>query len=392
MKNNVLILTGAGLTAGPDFFKISTAKLTKDFISYNHPDLYDEQDFIKFLYEEFCLSNNLNKTDIEKNLTQINFETILQMLEEIFSYTEDVERTHHSAKDQNSVKNSVFSLKERLIHKIHKVRNPVSGRMFYLFIELLYNHLIDEITRQIAPFNKQSDNKGMISFSSFLDSSLDSNYYSKRTYSLNYDSWMADFRGYYDGFKNKTFDSTEVINNRSVDCHFNLHGCILWDVFGVIKKLENPEEQKHSQSFDGYSISREAILPSPIISGYNKLTRINSSPFLEIFHSFTSDCFTTNKVLIVGYSFSDPHINSNLTFINKDARIIIVLYYPVESLKDYKNHIHRVISAVTDIFGDRFTDYHQTEILDYTINSDNKRISIFINGIGQSFYNKFPHL
>lgn len=334
----------------------------------------------------------MNKTDIEKNLTQINFETILQMLEEIFSYTEDVERTHHSAKDQNSVKNSVFSLKERLIHKIHKVRNPVSGRMFYLFIELLYNHLIDEITRQIAPFNKQSDNKGMISFSSFLDSSLDSNYYSKRIYSLNYDSWMADFRGYYDGFKNKTFDSTEVINNRSVDCHFNLHGCILWDVFGVIKKLENPEEQKHSQSFDGYSISREAILPSPIISGYNKLTRINSSPFLEIFHSFTSDCFTTNKVLIVGYSFSDPHINSNLTFINKDARIIIVLYYPVESLKDYKNDIHRVISAVTDIFGDRFTDYHQTEILDYTINSDNKRISIFINGIGQSFYNKFPHL
>lgn len=392
MKENVLILTGAGLTAGPDFFGITTSSITKDFIAYNHPDLSDDKELVKFIYDEFCRRNKLNETEIEANLQQINFETILQMIEELYSYVEDHERTTRSSKNQNSVKNTIFSLNERFLSKINSVRSPAGRYYIFMFIENLYNHLIDEISRQINPFNEDSNNKGMVGFSNFLDSAFDKNLYNRRIYTLNYDNWFSKFKDYFDGFKLSVFDSNEVINNISTDCYYNLHGCILWEILRTAQKNIEPERRKDIQSFDGYTISREALLPSPIISGYNKLTRINSSPFLEIFHSLTSECISAKKVLIIGYSFSDPHVNNNLQFIPKDSKIIIVLYYDHLLLNDQEGDLHRIMYDVGYIFDVKFSNYNVRSGLSHTIDSDDGRISIFINGVGQSFYDEYPKI
>ena len=59
MKENITILTGAGLTAGKDFFGITTSGLTKDFVAYNHSDLTDDKEFMFFIYSEFCFWNKL---------------------------------------------------------------------------------------------------------------------------------------------------------------------------------------------------------------------------------------------------------------------------------------------------------------------------------------------
>lgn len=392
MKENVLILTGAGLTAGPDFFGITTSSITKDFISYSHPDLTDDKELVKFIYNEFCYWNKLEDTKIEDNLHQINFETILQMIEELYSYVEDYERSNRFKKYQNSVKNTIFSLNKRLITQIDRVRSPKGKHFIFMFLEKFYNHLTDEISRQINPFNEQSDNKGMVGFSNFLDVAFDKNSYTRRIYTLNYDNWFNKFRDYFDGFITDVFDSNEVINNRSIDCYYNLHGCILWEVWRTAQKNKEPQERKHIQSFDPYTISREALLHSPIISGYNKLTRINSSPFLEIFHSFTSDCIKSKKVLIIGYSFSDPHVNNNLQFIDKDSKIIIVLYYNHSSLGDQASDLHRIMHEVGYIFNSQFSDYKIRSGLNHTVDSDDRKISIFINGIGQSFYDEYPKI
>lgn len=392
MKKNITIVTGAGLTAGKDFFRITTAGLTKDFVAYNHTDLTNDKELMSFIYSEFCFWNKLDPAEIDNNLSQINFETILQMIEELFSYIEDAERTHHRHKFQNSVKNSVYSLNRRLYFRINQVRNPKWENSSYFFIEKIFNHLIDEIVRQINPHNNDADNGGMLGFKNFLNTQFDEDEYSRRVYTLNYDNWLNRHGNYFDGFVSGKFSTKEVINNRVIDCHYNLHGCILWDIQLVCEKLDNPKERKHIQSFDGYTISREALLPSPIISGYNKLTRINSSPLLEIFHSLTSDCLNANKVLIIGYSFSDPHVNNNLKFVNCDTRIIVVVYYDKTCLTDNKSDFHRVTWELMQIFGSQFTTPTIRAGLNYTIDSDDQRVSIFINGIGQSFYDEYPNI
>jgi len=392
MKENVIILTGAGLTAGKEFFGITTSLLTKAFISYNHPDLTDDKELMFFIYSEFCFWNKLDPINIDDNLSQINFETILQMIEELFSYIEDAERTYHKYKFQNSVKNTIYSINRRLIFRINQVRNPKWKDFSYFFIEKIYNHLIDEIIRHLNPYNKDANNIGMLSFKDFLNKHFDNSKYSRRVYTLNYDNWLNKFDNYFDGFTNNKFDIKEVINNRIIDCHYNLHGCILWNGLLICERLDEPRERKHIQSFTGYSISREAILPSPIISGYNKLTRINSSPLLEIFHSLTSDCLSAQKVLIIGYSFSDSHVNNNLKFVSNNVKIIVVVKYDITCLTDHTSDFHRIHWELTEIFGVHFTSLTIRPGLKYTIDSDDKRISIFIDGVGQTFYIEYPNI
>jgi hypothetical protein len=392
VKKRVIILTGAGLTASGIFFNITTFGLTKDFVSYQHPDLTQDKELLNFIYSEFCFWNNLDPLKIKENLYQINFETILQIIEELFAYIEDHEKTNHKIKYQNSVKGTVYSLNRRLIYRINQVRIPKWKDGIYIFIEKLYNHLIDEIIRQLVPYNNDGGNSGMNEFKDFLGANFEPSKFISRIYTLNYDNWLNKFGNYFDGFANDEFGSNEVITNRNINCHYNLHGCILWQRHEICRKLVEPEIRKNFQSFDGYTISRDALLPSPIISGYNKLTRINSSPLLEIFHSLTSDCVSANMLLIIGYSFSDPHVNNNLKFIGSDVRIIIVVFLDKSYLADMNSDFYRLTWELKDIFGIEFTNPKIRAGLNFTVDSDDGRVSIFLNGVGSSFYEEYPKM
>src|SRR5690606_19715363 len=48
---------------------------------------------------------------------------------------------------------------------------------------------------------------------------------------------------------------------------------------------------------------------SNIISGYRKTIRTGLSPFRQMFSAFDRDCYACDELIIVGYSFSDEHIN-----------------------------------------------------------------------------------
>ncbi len=387
MKDKILILHGAGLTAGPDFFKISTLGLTEEFIAYSNDDLSDDKEIVKFIYEEFCFWNKLDPKDVSGNLSQINFETIIQIVEELFVFIEDVERSKHKTKYQRSVKNTVFELNSRLITHINRVRIPKWKDFIYLFIEKIHNHLIDLVIDKLLSYNIDSSNKGMVEYVNFLNQGFGQT--SKRIYTLNYDTWLNQFSNYFDGFSPTKLDRDKILFDRDVDCHYNLHGCILWQLFDTKEKLATPNQWKHHQSFAGYTIAREAILPTPIITGYNKLTRINQSPYLEFFHSFTQDCSISEKILIVGYSFSDPHINNIFRLIPAKAKIVIVVYHSVTSLQDYSSDLNIMISEVSEIFNTHFSNLKIRNNLKYTVDCDNQKVSIFLNGIGQDFYDEY---
>lgn len=391
MKRRTVILTGAGLTSGVDFFNISTLNLTQKIISYSHPDLSDDKEFMKFIYEEFCFWNRIDSKNIKENLDLVNFETLVHIIEELFVFIEDIERNRHKAKYRRTVKNTVFELNTRLITHINRVRIPKWKDAIYLFIEKVHNHLIDLIVETIYPYNIDGNNKGMTEFSNFLIQQI-GDLSAKRIYTLNYDTWLNKFAGYFDGFTDEIINKKKIIFDRNIDCHYNLHGCILWQLFATSQKLSEPKEWKNHQSFAGYTIAREAILPSPIITGCNKLTRINLSPFLELFYSFTQDCTIADNMLIIGYGFNDNHINNILSLTPEKTKVIIVVYYGLSSLLDKSNSIHSLIFEISQIFHTNFSNLSIRAGLKYTIDSDNKKVSIFLNGIGSAFYEEYSNI
>jgi hypothetical protein len=303
-----------------------------------------------------------------------------------------VDKTNHKSKHLNNVKTSIFRLNARLIEYIFRVKSPKWKDFTYLFIEKIHNHLIDILIESIEDKNCDKNNRGMNDFNRFIDSIFSKSSNTRRLYTLNYDTWFPNFAGYFDGFTENRFNRSKVIQDRDVDCHYNLHGCILWNYGKVYDKLDKPEKRKHFQSSSEYTIAREAILPSPIISGYNKLSRINSSPFLEIWHSFTSDCFSGNIVIIIGYSFSDPHVNNNLRLVNSTSKVVIVVKFSQAELNKVESSFTKIKYEVEDIFGCLFSEIRIRSGLNYTIDSDDGRVSFFIDGIGNSFYQEYSYI
>ena len=384
---NVTILTGAGLTASQDFFGLTTLGLTEKFINYRHKDISENKKLVKYLYKAFCLKNNLEPKAHSKNLNQINFETILQIIEELHAYAEDIEKTELGAKFINSIKSTIYKLRPEIVEHVIKDRS-YRAHKFYFFLEKLYNHLIDLTIKQLVKYNDDKANKGMNEFHTFLKIAFPEKDFAKRIYTLNYDNWLSKFGNYYDGFDGDTFNSLKVIQDREINCHYNLHGCILWDWLSH-KKLIKPRITKHSQSGTEPTIAREALLPSPIISGYNKLTRIHSALYLEIFHSLLTDCVSSNRLLIIGYSFSDPHINDILRLTNPDCPVEIVVRYSADCLANPNDDIFRVFYVIAGIFNTNFTAPKIKPDTEQLIESDDLRISVFINGIGETFYQDY---
>lgn len=391
MKKRLTVLTGAGLTSGKEFFNITTLSLTQKFLKYHHKDLSLDKKLIKFIYEEFCFWNKLKPSEIQNNLSKINFETILQIVEELHAYVEDYERTNLKYKDRNSIKSTVYTLNRRLISHFNSVRINKGKYPIYQFLEKLYNHMIDIISKDFAKPNLDSGNVGMNKFTDFLNMAYPDDLYVRRLYTLNYDNWLSQYAHYFDGFYDENFDSRSVIQNRDINTYYNLHGCILWEHMRT-KKLATPTELKYTQSFNDYTIGREALLPSNIISGYNKSTRINSEPYLELFHSFTSDCLCTDNLLIIGYGFQDPHVNSSLRLTPKNIKITIVVYHDLETLRKHGSELLKLLGEINNTFNSSFTKLKTDDRLNSTIYSDDDRISVFTAGIGDLFYNEFSKM
>lgn len=97
-----------------------------------------------------------------------------------------------------------------------------------------------------------------------------------------------------------------------------MHGSIFLDrefdpvkmKYSIIYNSQSPKYIKALNS-DG-SNPNEPLLFSPIITGYTKTQRGFSSPFNLGFNAFTNDCNDCRAIITMGYSFSDPHINSIL--------------------------------------------------------------------------------
>lgn len=98
-----------------------------------------------------------------------------------------------------------------------------------------------------------------------------------------------------------------------------MHGSIfLYNEFDLSKMKYltkyNPEAPEYKMALhSGSGNPNEPLLFSPIITGYTKTQRSFSTPFDLGFNAFTNDYNDCKAIITMGYSFSDPHINSILS-------------------------------------------------------------------------------
>lgn len=156
-------------------------------------------------------------------------------------------------------------------------------------------------------------------------SSLLSKRYSVKIYTTNYDNLIPQVLSLkfkvYEALKEKKNQKKEFIYDlqrfrRVYLSHFNLHGSIFLDREFDYESMKNcivynPEVPKYDKALlsDGGN-PNESLLFSPIITGYTKTQRGFSTPFNLGFNAFANDCNDCRSIITMGYSFSDPHINS----------------------------------------------------------------------------------
>ncbi|NOZ48172.1 MAG: hypothetical protein GXO79_15550, partial [Chlorobi bacterium] len=145
------------------------------------------------------------------------------------------------------------------------------------------------------------------------------------------------------------FDITRITTDFESNIHYNLHGSSFWSIQGknyhqlpsirffLTGKTELPSnlrEQPIIQMEKG-----KIINPSNIITGYQKTQKTSLSPFRQMQSAFDRDCLEAEKIIIVGYSFGDAHLNETIRMIiihNPNAEINIIDPYFSKNKMDEK--------------------------------------------------------
>lgn len=188
-----------------------------------------------------------------------------------------------------------------------------------------------------------------------------------KIYTLNYDrlipKMIKNEENIDEGIDNNrySYDLIKFINHPMT--YFNLHGSIYihYDCSGLTIK-DYPVELEKPYTLSGGNPNEHKIF-LPIIAGYHKSQRLLSEPFNFGAGAFMYDCNTCDELMIIGYSFGDPHINSILkNFINRSSANIVIIDYShdisfpplIKKRIDYVFNISTTFSVINNgIFFDK---------------------------------------
>jgi hypothetical protein len=127
-------------------------------------------------------------------------------------------------------------------------------------------------------------------------------------------------------------------------------------------------------------MAKDPLILTPIISGYNKATRISYEPFLSLFNAFSYDVSNADLLIVVGYGLGDQHMNNLLNKRNPP-----ILYI------DYKNDAKSKIDFIERVSKQSKNFIKRLNLKDSYINDDGCEYYYF-GGIGDSFYKKVEEI
>lgn len=353
MKGKVVYLLGAG--AMIDLGAPTTNDLTND---------------IKTIVQKCCIKKIIKSLDDTYGCDNYNFETIIAGVEYLLDWT----------KANESIGKTVSST--NIIASVFKpcYANIIKGNVCSYEIRDLYNELINYIIDKISEYDycKKDDNQLLLK-TYLMNHKIENKL---KIYSLNYDRLIPKLvpsinEGTYilgvgNDDKFFSYDIKPFVNHSFT--YTSLHGSIYLKIkenapYNIIQ-ASLPERLTNSSFIKGGSPNDVKIF-SPIIAGYSKSQRVLSEPFSFGFSTFMSDCDNCNKLIIVGYSFSDPHINSILKklIFDKDKIVDIIDYDQEGYYKNVEKYLTSQISCMAN--------FDQTS---YGAMSQNGKIRIFMNG------------
>jgi NAD-dependent SIR2 family protein deacetylase len=308
-NRQIVVLLGAG--AAFSWGGVKTKELRNIFI-YDKTFEIKGETVGKYLFD--VLDNFFGSTDT-------NFETFIAVLEEIMNYI--IDKTHIPL---TSHLPSIFDLTDT-IETLFNGKNEDEKREYSYE---LFRHYVNLVIEEIDKYNvelldeKYSQiNSNLVSFIKFF---LNRGY-SVKFYTTNYDNLIPQILTQnnikvYEGLNpfnisNKRFNFKLNCFRKARVSHFNIHGSIF------LRQIINQKyETVYSDSKQilpsialpaGSGNPSERLLFSPIITGYKKTQRMVDKPFNLGFSALTNDLNDCKGLVTIGYSFSDPHINSILS-------------------------------------------------------------------------------
>jgi len=317
------------------------------------------------------------KSILENKGHTVNFETILSVIEEIIIYYSGASKL-----DLNKSFLTPFLIESDLLSQMLNYSLKGNTSNYYsldipkfesssskqaspgtnpnqFFFELLLVELHTFIGNRISKYNFYTKKKRDIVESSEKQSlnNVFANWIKAikakgdiiRLYTLNYDRLskvILENRNIrvFEGFNSNTIlsndeniepDLKKIITDNNCLCSYNLHGCINWELKilnnhkSYIPTLKNGEKFAFNYP-DFPNIEIEKGKPSiytNVIAGYQKAQRSALAPYKQMQAAFDRDCLIANNIIIVGYSFSDEHINESIRMAllyNGKAKIHII--------------------------------------------------------------------
>lgn len=318
---------------------------------------------------------DLLKGEIGNKQNTINFETIIDFIDELLNYytgNHEIKesKTIHSYLNLKEFTDSLFDFEiTNLTSSTYTINFPefpydsesyipVSIPPEQKYCEILLKNLYQGIIGHISKYSYHSnvnsviyDNANRISNEIFVNwcKKLINNGYCLRMHTLNYDRifkiLLQDRNiNVFEGFDLETSNTypgqslypnlKRISTDYKSHCFYNLHGSGYWDISNEnLNQLPGyqiyltgmPEMNYQSSSIE---ISKNRwILLSNIITGYQKVLKTAFSPFRQMLSAFDRDCIEAHKLFIIGYSYGDEHINDiirNARKYNSEVEITVI--------------------------------------------------------------------
>jgi hypothetical protein len=385
-KERIVYLLGAGAAIG--WCGPTTKSLTEKILKIGFKN-YKGEFITQKIFEKLLNGSGLD-------FSKVNFETIINVLEDFVEFWSKDKKDHFNGlsffvdeihinwkeflgnwEKQNKYKHA-YSL------KVHGSSDAVNSRLDNIpneikaekkFFEALIIEILDFIVGEISRYSYHTGTKSNI----FANNNKEINFlaevfFSKnekniqRVYTLTYDSIFENiFKksgiSFSDGFQKtppempqnlRHLTPSQVYRDFDKDnCIYHLHGSAFWE---VIQEDANGMDYYNfiaSDSpqfpFNGSGVAEielekgRPIQIQNMITGYRKVIKTGLSPFRQFFSVFDRDCYLAERLIIVGYSFGDEHIND---IINKarsvNHNLIIEIIDPLFDFNSFSmNHLRK---------------------------------------------------
>ena len=330
------------------------------------------------------ISNNGKWRDIVRKYTKkmgvnhsmVNTKVVLQVLQKIKHQNYNFEQIIEIC-DKISSFNINNPPKSKILHDIllyYGAKAPNSSNHVWDWVPFLFRQIIAEEIADLHQNHKVEAYCSLTNLQTQFISSI-SEGKSINIYTLNYDEIILDAiqnLGFTTGFENQgRFCVNTFLSADRTISFLHGHSRFSFDDDDIMYHATSQEANKHrldklpagnnikahDQTRTKHFIdsSYSYAFNTFISTGQQKESTFDINPYSVYYQKFACDCLKANKIYVIGYSFSDLHINriiSNFLKISPCKKIVIVdfLSNPVHIVHDFKRP-GSFIQKTFNIFG-----------------------------------------